>query len=97
MFRTNGVWIPSLQQCSISRVNWPCSRGKNRRTAVQALSHLPLTAEFKLCEVDLSHLLPEAALAPFKAELQQRAKLRARRAASARRSDGALQFSTFQN
>lgn len=56
------------------------------RATLQALAHLPLTAEFKLCEVDLSQMLPESALAPFRAELSQRSKRRLKRAATERRA-----------
>lgn len=59
---------------------------KTLRVTVQALAHLPLTAEFKLCEVDLSQMLPESALAPFRAELSQRSKRRLKRAATERRA-----------
>jgi hypothetical protein len=38
--------------------------------------HLPLGGLFKLCEVDLSNILPPEALLPFEAELTQREKKR---------------------
>eukprot|EP00850_Spirogloea_muscicola_P020349 SM000213S06814 [mRNA] locus=s213:27851:32144:- [translate_table: standard] len=50
------------------------------RRKYRFLSHLPLTAAFTLCEVDLGPLLPPAALAPFLDELQQRRDRRRRRA-----------------
>lgn len=48
------------------------------RRALQPLAHVPLTAEFRLVEVDLAPLLPEVALAPFRGELADRAVRRAR-------------------
>ncbi|KAI3430854.1 hypothetical protein D9Q98_009263 [Chlorella vulgaris] len=50
------------------------------RRRMRVLAHLPLTATFKLCEIDLTGLLPAEALAPFKDELAQREKRRAQRA-----------------
>eukprot|EP00850_Spirogloea_muscicola_P010334 SM000060S19666 [mRNA] locus=s60:422722:428188:- [translate_table: standard] len=50
------------------------------RRKYRFLSHLPLTAAFTLCEVDLGPLLPPGALAPFLDELQQRRDRRRRRA-----------------
>ncbi|KAL4420636.1 hypothetical protein ABPG75_010292 [Micractinium tetrahymenae] len=50
------------------------------RRRMRVLAHLPLTATFKLCEVDLSALLPPEALAPFAEELAQREKRRVQRA-----------------
>eukprot|EP00850_Spirogloea_muscicola_P007919 SM000041S15478 [mRNA] locus=s41:320644:326300:+ [translate_table: standard] len=50
------------------------------RRKYRFLSHLPLTAAFTLCEVDLGPLLPPAALAPLLDELQQRRDRRRRRA-----------------
>lgn len=50
------------------------------RRRMRVLAHLPLTATFQLCEVDLSGLLPPGALVPFADELAQREKKRAQRA-----------------
>jgi len=50
------------------------------RRRLKALSHLPITASFSLCELDLGALLPPSALRPFQPELQRRA---ARRQAAA--------------
>ncbi|PSC71813.1 RING finger 10 [Micractinium conductrix] len=50
------------------------------RRRMRTLAHLPLTATFKLCEVDVSGLLPPEAVAPFEEELAAREKKRAQRA-----------------
>ncbi|CAM6114319.1 unnamed protein product [Calypogeia fissa] len=48
------------------------------RKRYRYLSHLPLTAVFQLCEVDLSNILPESALLPFADELRNRENRRSR-------------------
>lgn len=55
------------------------------RRALQPLSHVPATTEFRLVEVDLSPLLPAEALAPFLEELKARAARRARERAREKR------------
>ncbi|KAL4855576.1 RING finger protein 10 [Chlorella vulgaris] len=56
------------------------TQDESSRRRMRVLAHLPLTATFKLCEIDLTGLLPSEALAPFKDELAQREKRRAQRA-----------------
>lgn len=51
------------------------------------LAHLPLSSALALCEADLSGVLPADALAPFRAELDTRAR---RRATAARRQQAEL-------
>ena len=46
----------------------------------KVLAHLPLTAAFRYCELDLSHVLPEAAIEPFAEDLNSRKKRRSLRA-----------------
>ena len=46
------------------------------RKRYRFLAHIPLTASFQLVELDVAPLLPEAAVAPFRAELQQRERRR---------------------
>lgn len=46
------------------------------RRRLKALSHIPLTASFSLCELDLSAALPPGALLAFQPELQRRAARR---------------------
>lgn len=56
------------------------TQDESSRRRMRVLGHLPLTATFKLCEADLSGLLPPSALAQFSDELAQREKKRAQRA-----------------
>jgi hypothetical protein len=42
------------------------------RKRYRYLSHLPLTATFQLCEVDLSDMLPTEAFSPFAEEIRSR-------------------------
>ncbi|EFJ45410.1 hypothetical protein VOLCADRAFT_105963 [Volvox carteri f. nagariensis] len=53
------------------------------------LSHLPLAGAFKLCEVAMTDLLPQEALAPFADELAAREKRRRRQRADERRQAAA--------
>lgn len=48
----------------------------NTRRRLKALSHIPLTAAFSLCELNLSAMLPPDALHAFAPELQRRAARR---------------------
>lgn len=57
------------------------------RKRLKGVTHLPLGASYRICEIDLSEVLPPEALAPFEAELVQRAKRRVQQARQeARRS-----------
>lgn len=42
------------------------------RKRYRYLSHFPLTATFKLCEIDLSNILPASAFSPFSDEIEKR-------------------------
>ncbi|XP_057868844.2 uncharacterized protein LOC131075912 [Cryptomeria japonica] len=42
------------------------------RKRYRYLSHFPLTATFKLCEIDLSKILPASAFSPFSDEIEKR-------------------------
>lgn len=44
----------------------------------KSLSHLPLSGAFRLCELDMSEILPPEALEPFSHEIQQRERRRER-------------------
>ncbi|GMH25686.1 hypothetical protein Nepgr_027529 [Nepenthes gracilis] len=48
------------------------------RKRYRFLSHLPLTATFQLCEIDLRENLPSDALSPFMDEIKRRGKQRKR-------------------
>jgi hypothetical protein len=48
------------------------------RKRYRYLSHLPLTAHFQLCEVDLSEMLPSEAFTPFLEEIRTRQQRRRR-------------------
>lgn len=49
------------------------------RKRYRYLSHLPLTANFQLCEVDLSEMVPSEAFTPFLEEIRTRQQRRRRR------------------
>jgi hypothetical protein len=51
------------------------------------MAHIPITAEFRLVEVDLTGILPEQSLEPFRKELTARAERRAAQRAKAIREE----------
>eukprot|EP00892_Ulva_mutabilis_P009215 jgi/Ulvmu1/6666/UM003_0304.1 len=76
--------FPRMLEAEVVEVETLAQTAATRR-ALQPMSHVPLTAEFRLVEVDLAPLLPAEALAPFKDELAARAARRARERARAKR------------
>lgn len=72
---------PRLSACVLEREHMTQTDALRRR--LQPLAHLPLTADFTLCEVDLSPLLPDRALEPFADELAKREARRVKAAAVA--------------
>lgn len=71
------VELEDVVQSELTRKRW------------KFLSHLPLTGTFKLCEIQLSDLLPAESLQPFAEELKLRCARRSRRAAEERRQAAA--------
>ena len=59
----------------------PLSQTEASRRRLQPLAHLPINAEFSLCEVDLAPLVSSSALQPFAEELAARTAKRERDAA----------------
>lgn len=76
--------FPRTLRAKVVEVETLAQTGATRK-ALQPLSHVPITAEFRLVEVDLSPLLPAEALVPFKEELAARAARRARERAREKR------------
>ncbi|KAL2636037.1 hypothetical protein R1flu_007516 [Riccia fluitans] len=60
------------------------------RKRYRYLSHLPLTAVFQLCEVDLSRLMPSKAFVPFAEEIRSR-EMRRRRVLKQEQAQKALE------
>lgn len=67
---------PSIEADIVELESVTQTEGTRKR--YRYLSHLPLTAHFQLCEVDLSQMLPQEAFTPFLDEIRTRQQRRRR-------------------
>lgn len=63
------------------------SQSATTRRKLEPMAHIPLTSEFRLVEIELSEILPEASIEPFKKELTARSERRERERAKAAREE----------
>lgn len=69
--------LPSSIEADIVELE-SVTQTEGTRKRYRYLSHLPLTAHFQLCEVDLSEMLPPEAFTPFSEEIRTRQQRRRR-------------------
>lgn len=69
--------LPSSIEADIVELE-SLTQTEGTRKRYRYLSHLPLTAHFQLCEVDLSVMLPPEAFTPFSEEIRTRQQRRRR-------------------
>lgn len=69
--------LPSSIEADIVELE-PVTQTEGTRKRYRYLSHLPLTANFQLCEVDLNGMLPPEAFSPFSEEIRVRQQRRRR-------------------
>ena len=57
------------------------------RRKLEPMAHIPITSEFRLVEIEISEILPEASIAPFQKELTARSERRKRERAKAKQEE----------